>query len=99
MRKSSRHNLKRKEPYCVPATIKPLTKTWKKESEKKHLKEKGALRRAERKRTVKNSMDEGLNKKAEKAPRTEEESKLCVISRTEPLRRGQGCNTEQVASL
>ena len=49
----------------------------KKESEKKHLKEKGALRRAYRKRTTKkNSMDEGLNKKAENAPRTEEESKL-----------------------
>ena len=52
------NNEKRKQPYCVPTTIKPLTKTLKKESEKKYLKEKGALRRAERKRTTKkNSMD------------------------------------------
>ena len=45
-KKPGKETMRREEHYCVPTTIKPLTKTLKKESETKHLKEKGALRRA-----------------------------------------------------
>ena len=56
---------------------KTLTKKLKKETEKKHLKEEGALRRARRNGTIKKSlMDEGRKQKSEKALRTDEGAKI-----------------------